>query len=245
MILLGIFIGAAIGAVLDGYSGALAGGFIGFIVAMVLRPQIPRRTVVPATEVDGGNPDLASRLAAIESRLARLEAKMDAPAEPAPAVLPLPAIEVAQEPVVDAAPAAARPAEHQAAGIEVARVSSAILSPSPAPAAETGPPASPIDLSQALAPVAETGQVAAPATLSASRAPATRALWAWFTGGNTLARVGVLVLFFGVAFLLRYFAEIVTIPIEAKLVAVAVAGGALIALGAWLARTRSGYGLSL
>ncbi len=245
MILLGIFIGAAIGAVLDGYSGALAGGFIGFIVAMVLRPQIPRRTAVPATVVDGGNPDLALRLAAIESRLARLEAKLDASAEPAPAVLPPAAIEAAQEPVVDAAPAAARPAEYQTAGIEVARVSSAILSPSPAPAAETDPLASPIDLSQSPAPVAETGQVDTPATSSPSRAPATRALWAWFTGGNTLARVGVLVLFFGVAFLLRYFAEIVTIPIEAKLVAVAVAGGALIVLGAWLARTRSGYGLSL
>jgi len=30
------------------------------------------------------------------------------------------------------------------------------------------------------------------------------ALWAWFTGGNALTRIGVVVLFFGVAFLLRY-----------------------------------------
>jgi len=55
----------------------------------------------------------------------------------------------------------------------------------------------------------------------------------------------VIALFFGVAFLLRYLAEIITVPIELKLVGVAVAGGALVLLGARLARGRPGYGLSL
>ena len=44
---------------------------------------------------------------------------------------------------------------------------------------------------------------------------------AWFTGGNALTRIGVVVLFFGVAFLLRYFAEHFTMPIELRLAAVA------------------------
>ena len=70
-------------------------------------------------------------------------------------------------------------------------------------------------------------------------------LWAWFTGGNALTRIGVVVLFFGVAFLLKYFAEHFTVPIELRLAAVAGFGVALIALGLRLRRSRPGYGLSL
>ncbi len=76
-------------------------------------------------------------------------------------------------------------------------------------------------------------------------AVSSKALWAWFIGGNTLTRVGVVVLFFGVGFLLKYFAEQFTISIEWRLLAVALAGGSVIALGVWLARGRPAYGLSL
>jgi uncharacterized membrane protein len=76
-------------------------------------------------------------------------------------------------------------------------------------------------------------------------APQTNRAWAWFTGGNALTRIGVVVLFFGVAFLLRYFAERLAFPIELRLAAVAAGGILLVALGAWLARSRPGYGLSL
>ncbi len=55
----------------------------------------------------------------------------------------------------------------------------------------------------------------------------------------------MVVLFFGVAFLLRYFAEHFTVPIELRLAAVAAVGGVLIALGVRLAGSRPGYGLSL
>jgi uncharacterized membrane protein len=58
-----------------------------------------------------------------------------------------------------------------------------------------------------------------PSKITTAAVPTPRAnrVWAWFTGGNTLTRIGVVVLFFGVAFLLRYFAEHFTIPIEARL----------------------------
>lgn len=70
-------------------------------------------------------------------------------------------------------------------------------------------------------------------------------LWAWLTGGNTLTRIGAVVLFFGVAFLLRYFAERFTVPLEWRLLGVGAFGFALAALGALLARRRAAYGLSL
>jgi len=67
----------------------------------------------------------------------------------------------------------------------------------------------------------------------------------FFTGGNTLVRVGVIVLFFGVAFLLRYMAEHSHISIEVRLTGVALASIALIIFGWRLRKSRAGYALAL
>ena len=67
----------------------------------------------------------------------------------------------------------------------------------------------------------------------------------FFTGGNTLVRVGVVVLFFGVAFLLKYAAEHVRVPIELRLVGVTVGAIALLIVGARLRIKREAYGLTL
>lgn len=87
------------------------------------------------------------------------------------------------------------------------------------------------------------GSVPAPALPPVG--PRRSRLWNWFTGGNTLTRVGVVILFFGVAFLLAWFADHLTLSIEVSLALVALAGAALIALGAWLGASRLAYGLSL
>jgi len=83
-----------------------------------------------------------------------------------------------------------------------------------------------------------------PAT-PAPESPILTLLREYFTGGNTLVRAGAVVLFFGVAFLLRYVAEHSHIPIEVRLSAVAAGALALLALG-WRLRTRrAGYALAL
>jgi hypothetical protein len=65
----------------------------------------------------------------------------------------------------------------------------------------------------------------------------------WLLGGNTVLRAGVLLLFIGLAFLLRYTAERVTV--EFHYIAVAGAALALLALG-WRLRLKSAaYGLTL
>ncbi len=70
-------------------------------------------------------------------------------------------------------------------------------------------------------------------------------LWNWFFGGNALVRVGVLVLFFGVAFLVRYAAEHVDVPIEIRLAGIAF-GAVVMLLVGWRLRDRAGgYGLVL
>jgi len=67
----------------------------------------------------------------------------------------------------------------------------------------------------------------------------------WLLGGNTVARVGVLVLFVGIAFLLRYVAEHTRVPIEMRLLGVALAALVFLALG-WRLRTRRpGFAITL
>jgi uncharacterized membrane protein len=67
----------------------------------------------------------------------------------------------------------------------------------------------------------------------------------YFTGGNTLVRVGIVVLFFGVAFLLRYLAEHSRIPVQLRLSGVALGGIVLLVLGWRLRVRRPGYALAL
>lgn len=53
----------------------------------------------------------------------------------------------------------------------------------------------------------------------------------WLFGGNTVVRVGIIVLFFGIAFLLKYAADNSLLPIEFRLAGVALAATALLGLG--------------
>ncbi|EJN26529.1 putative membrane protein [Pseudomonas sp. GM79] len=67
----------------------------------------------------------------------------------------------------------------------------------------------------------------------------------WLFGGNTVLRVGVVLLFLGLAFLLRYATEGMVVPVELRYAGVAAAALGLLALG-WLLRLRnSNYALML
>lgn len=70
-------------------------------------------------------------------------------------------------------------------------------------------------------------------------------LLAWFSGGNALVRVGVLVLLVGVVLLLRLASQYISIPIELRLAGVAVGGFALTLTGLRLRLKRPGYGVTL
>jgi uncharacterized membrane protein len=70
-------------------------------------------------------------------------------------------------------------------------------------------------------------------------------IWQWLAGGNTIVRVGVVILFFGVAFLLKYAHERFHLPIELRLAGAAVGALALLVIGWRLRERRPGYGLTL
>ncbi|MFP3564165.1 DUF2339 domain-containing protein [Paraburkholderia sp. SIMBA_030] len=67
----------------------------------------------------------------------------------------------------------------------------------------------------------------------------------WLFGGNTVVRVGIVVLFFGIAFLLKYAADNSLLPIEFRLAGVALAATALLAVGWRIGERRGAYGLIL
>lgn len=68
---------------------------------------------------------------------------------------------------------------------------------------------------------------------------------AWLFGGNTVVRLGVLVLFFGLAFLARLAVEQGLVPVELRLAGIAAGALALLALGWRLRESRRGYALTL
>lgn len=67
----------------------------------------------------------------------------------------------------------------------------------------------------------------------------------YFTTGNIFVRIGVLVLFFGVAFLLKYASDNNMLPIEYRLAGAGLGGIALLATGWRLRIKREAYGLLL
>ncbi len=68
---------------------------------------------------------------------------------------------------------------------------------------------------------------------------------AWLAGGNTIARVGLLILFIGFAFLLKYAADHSMLPVELRVASVAAGGIVLLVLGWRLRERRRGYALGL
>ena len=65
----------------------------------------------------------------------------------------------------------------------------------------------------------------------------------WLLGGNSVVRVGILILFFGVAFLLKYAADNSLLPVEFRLAGVAVGAIVLLGIGWRLRDKRPGYAL--
>ena len=67
----------------------------------------------------------------------------------------------------------------------------------------------------------------------------------WLLGGNTVLRIGVVLLFLGLAFLLRYATEGMVVPIEARYAGVAFAALLLLGLGWWLRQRNESFALML
>ena len=255
MLVVGFLVGALLGGILGGrFEMALAGGAVGFIVAFLVRnarrsraaESAPTRLPASAETLALLDARIGERLLAIERRISALEIAVGADAAVAPLRAP-----AEPKPILDADRVAASTGDEASTPPVTVESDSARPIQSPATAAAMADTPS-VDESEGLAPepspdVPRTPAYAQPAYGGAPsvtpREPS--ALWRFLTGGNSLARVGVLVLFVGVGFLLKYAAEHVTVPIELRIAGVALGGIALLVLGWRLRDRRTAYAMIL
>jgi uncharacterized membrane protein len=218
MMWIGLLLGIVIGATQWGWRGAVVLGFLGWLGGVVVASR--RSPAAPRSVVPPG-PDRLGRLersvARIEARLAQLEERI---------VVPSAAGASAEE---SAAIAQGAPVPEVAASVApVAETVEPVAQGSPAPLAPIQPPPPP------------------PTPTTPPRSPAqSNAAIAWLTGGNAIARVGLLILFIGFAFLLKYAADHAIFPVELRVALVAAGGIALLVVGWRLRERRRGYALGL
>jgi len=202
---LGLLIGAALGSV-AGVWGALAGGLLGIVLGARWKSEAPRGAAL--------SPSAEQRLRTLEAQVDWL--RRDALALHAElAKLRGEAVEAPAEPVAPVAEALPVSAPDERA--------SAL--PAAAPQALGEPAAREI-------PPAWQGAESSPAQEETAEAEEQApAWWSRLLAGNLLAKVGVVLLFFGVASGLRLAAEYGLIPIQLRLLLGAVAGIAMILFG--------------
>lgn len=186
---------------------------------------------------------IAQRVAVLQLQVAQI-ARRGAPAAQQAGAALGPAAAAAQtagavQPFDGAPPAGADAAPLHAARSVAApapvAAAGALQAPAPAPApVRTAPPA-------AFPPLSSPPP--APAVPLRERLPAPLANLLF--GGNTLVKIGVLILFLGLAFLLRYSAARFSWPVELRYLAVAAVGALLLLLGLGLRRRRAAYALIL
>ncbi|MFN4117794.1 DUF2339 domain-containing protein [Acidovorax sp.] len=223
MIIWGIFWGAVLGSWFGGYGdvGPFVGGILGFFAGLSLRWAV-RSAVRTELQAQAGKPGAQAKPQE-EDRVA---------AEPAEAAVlapvsakPTPAVPTTRAPQPEDADDAFWAGALQPNGLPAAQSPAAAQAPATAPAPAARPPVAP----RGPSPVEQ-------AVLAAKN---------WFLGGNTIVRVGLVILFIGLSFLARYAASAGLFPVELRLAAVAAVGIALLVVGFRQRAAKPGFALAL
>jgi uncharacterized membrane protein len=214
------FLGAVVGALLASEIHS-ALWIVGALLGAMLGWGLGRRARQEADD----------RFRAIDQRLRRLEAALEdlQPVSPLPGRVPeqdYPAVPVPHVAAVAAsqAPGAVPEGDHLPSGVLPVTIPKAHERPRTEPAGEVAKPVA-----------------ARPATPPQRPSP----IREWLVNGNMVARAGIVILFFGVAFLLKYTYAHLHVPIELRLAAVALGAGVLLGIGWRLRRRRESYALAL
>jgi uncharacterized membrane protein len=232
---LGLIVGTLVGAVVAQGAGAFVGAIIGVVAGIIISSQ---------------RKGIKHRIDSLESQMLNLEARIRALDEHSAASARTSAASASAS--AAAGPVFEAPSPAQAEVVTGAMPAAAFVSTQ---STELGPNAADdVVPTQAFAaatlPVRQGGHsvaspraAAVPSGMSPPGQPSPSSpppAWlAWVMGGNTLARIGVLLLFIGVGFLLKYASEHVHVPIELRLSAVAAGAIALLIVG-WRLRVRRG-----
>lgn len=231
---IGMSVGLILGGLAWGFDGAVVLGFLGFIGGLIVGNRGKQNAPV--------SPD---RLSVLEQRVAQLEVR-------------LAQFERGKQPTVE--PGVAEKTEEKTE--PVANIRSGKVDLTLAMDRQEAPPEQvPASVAASARILADTKQTildevvakqqaeeaAAPeAVQSVPTEPARpNFIVRWFTEGNVIVRVGVTILFFGIAFLVKYAADRDMVPIELRLAAAAAGGIAMLVFGWRLREVRAGYALTL
>jgi uncharacterized membrane protein len=262
--LVGLLLGALSG---ESLTAATLGAVVGLALgqALVLHKLEARNRSLEA-ELKNFASRFAKGTEAISSRLTQLEkraSEADAAYAPAEAAVPTAPVEAPVAPVVAAgaelkleplsAPALAEVAETAAPQSldlqfcldEVQPLAASVVPEPVTPRAQFETVAARYTPSAIPGPVVRPEPVEPPLRQPNVLERAIDQAQAWLFGGNTVLRIGLLLLFLGLAFLLRYAAEGVVVPVEWRYAGVAASALALLGLGWWLRRRKPGYALLL
>jgi len=243
--LVGLVLGALVG---ESLIAALLGGLIGLGLGQALKlNEVERQNAELRKALESFAERFERGTEAIHRRLLRVE-QGQPPETPQPTSATAPPEPPAATPQM-AAEAPATPEPELAVEAELS------WELPPEPLAEPAEPAPTSRAAAASAWTAEAQGVEPPRAAVPPIPPAPRepsplertidAAQAWLFGGNPLLRIGVLLLFLGLAFLLRYATEGMVVPLELRYAGVAASAVALLGLGWWLRRRNPGYGLML
>jgi len=224
-IIVGLILGAILGGIASNFSdhGVVLGAILGAGFGYIVRQTRQRPAVnLASTEIEQKVAHIYQALGDIHRRLAALEAAQGMPTQ----------AQVAPPPEVESRPMAA------SAPVAEAALTPAVSEPAPAPA-----PAPATEPAFAAFPVRPAPAEGAKPIEAAPVAP--NPLVAWFSGGNTVVRIGLVILFFGVGFLVKFAAEHSLLPAELRLAGAGLGALVLLGLGWKLKDQRPGYGLSL
>lgn len=240
-IVAGLLLGSAFGSF-----GALLGAAFGWILGVLqgLTRQV-RELEREQDQAHADNRDLLNRLTALEMAKAATVHSGDSVAHEPPA----------RQKTALASPVTekSRAAQEEPRNLVAASVARPIAEPSVAARAADGVAQTFTEqaVRRAPFPVAKSattaqGRTAEPEyTLSNGLDNAISAAKGWLLGGNTVVRVGIIVLLVGVILLLKFAADNAMFPLEARLISTAVLGVALVGLGLRLRGGRPGFAITL
>ncbi|MDE4917892.1 putative membrane protein [Cupriavidus metallidurans] len=249
-------IGLIVGASVWGGEGAVVGAAVGAALGWVLRENA-QQDALPVRK--GEAPSLAQRVSALEREVAELKRALGAAgagyANGAVDSETSDYSETVRSEVPERPPVIPVPASHS--GVAATAVSAVPIPVAAAPGSAPAPMSRTQVVGHQDVPEIVPVSAASPRPASSSDMPSVvasdidfakhlfREALDWLLGGNSVARVGILILFFGVAFLLKYAADNSILPVEFRLAGVCLGAVGLLALG-WRLRTRRpGYALAV
>ena len=232
-----MLVGLVLGALADEtLTASLLGALIGLGLGQALKLQgLARENAALTAQLKAFSQRFEQGTAALYERLLKLEQAATPAAEAPPVSEPISSVaEPAPEPIGSA----------QAAQPELDWTLDFVLpEPAPEPVAPMQAAAEP-DAAPIKPPPAKPWKPAEPRQPTLLERGFTAAK-DWLLGGNTVLRVGVVLLFLGLAFLLRYATEGVVVPVEFRYASVAASAVALLGLGWWLRLRNPNYALML